>query len=88
MSETEKIEFAADEDETDTDSDSDSNKSSKRSVNLLEEEMHLAEGISSDDLHLFLDLSKSKGYFSVTKFPIGKERKPLENPPEMITLFS
>ncbi len=84
----EKIEFASDEDDSDTDSDSDSNKSSKRAVNLLEEELHLEEGICSSNFHFSIQLLDKTGFCNAAAKPIGQDRIPLDNPPEMTNVLS
>lgn len=84
----EKIEFASDEDDSDSDSDSDSNKSSKRSVNLLEEELHLEEALHSSNFSVCFLLFEKTGFGNHRENPIGQDRVPLENPPEMKNVLS
>jgi len=86
-SQKEKIEFASDEDDSDTD-DSDSNKSSKRAVNLLEEELHLEEAFHGSSFNFVIHLLDKTGFSNTAEKPIGQDRIPLENPPEMSNVLS
>jgi len=84
----ETIEFASDEDDSDTDSDSGSNKSSKGAVNLLEEELHLEEITYSSSFHFSIHLLDKTGFCNTAVNPIGQDRIPLDNPPEMMNVLS
>jgi hypothetical protein len=82
------VELSSDEEDSDSDSDSDSNKSSKRAVNLLEEELHLADGINTSfEAFVFYTFNKTGFSHDIAK-PIGQDRTPPENPPELDNVLS
>ena len=69
--------------------DSDENRgNSKRAVNLLEEELHLAEQpvLSSPDV--CIALSKKANFSTSHRKTIASDKAPLDNPPEMENEFS
>lgn len=75
-----------DSEERDTDTD-ENNRSNKRGINLLEEELHLAD-------HTILSLDFDTNLVETTHFSVitdktnGSEKAPLDNPPEIGTEFS
>jgi hypothetical protein len=86
----ESISLSSEEDDSEErDSDTEENNSStKRGVNLLEEELHLAEYT-----HLLVAdcdyKPMAKSTFSIiTDKTIGSDKLPLDNPPEVIHEFS
>lgn len=86
------VELASDEEDADSDSDSDSdsnsNKSTKRSVNLLEEELHLEEMLSTSTIASSIIFLSKTEFHSKNEKPVGQDRTPLENPPENDNMFS
>lgn len=81
------MELASDEEDSDPDTDSDSSKSSKRSVNLLEEELHLEEGINTH-FNFGTTLFAKSGFSNDIVKPVGQDRTPLDNPPEINNVLS
>jgi len=86
------VELAVDEEDSDTDSDTDSdsnsNKSSKRGVNLLEEELHFAELLNTSNIPFSISFLRETDFHSENEKPVGQDRSPLENPPENDNMFS
>lgn len=77
-----------DNEERDSDTDENNNGSSKRGINLLEEELHLAEHTSVSGLDMDFSLME-KTSFSILNDKInGSEKAPLDNPPEIGNEFS
>lgn len=87
MEEKQSVSLASEEDddneERDSDTDENNNGSSKRGINLLEEELHLAEHTYLSSFEIDFSLLE-KGSFSILKDKtIGSEKAPLDNPPEI-----
>jgi hypothetical protein len=86
VAQEDSVELTADEEDSDPDSDPDS-KSSKRSVNLLEEELHLADGLNTH-FNFTTNLFDKTGFSNDIVKPVGQDRTPLENPPENNNVLS
>jgi hypothetical protein len=74
--------------EPDSDSDENNNGSSKRGINLLEEELHLAEHTSLSSFDIAFSLLKKSRFSVITDKTNGSKKAPLDNPPEMTHEFS
>jgi len=77
-----------DSEERDSDTDENNSGSSKRGVNLLEEELHLAEHASLSSFDIDFNSLKKTTFSIVTDKTIGSEKAPLDNPPELRYEFS
>lgn len=78
-----------DDDSEERDSDTDeNNRSSKRGINLLEEELHLADHTNLSDLNFDINLVKRTHFSVITDKTNGSKKAPLDNPPEIGTEFS
>lgn len=91
LEDKQSVSISSEEDDSEErDSDTDENKggSSKRGVNLLEEELHLAEHTSLSGFDIDFNLLKKSTFSIVTDKTIGSEKAPLDNPPEIETEFS
>ena len=82
----ELITLASEEDdneERDSDTDENNKGNSKRGINLLEEELHLAEYTSLSDLNIDLKLLQKSSFSVITDKTNGSKKAPLDNPPEI-----
>jgi hypothetical protein len=88
----ESISLSSDEEDDDSeerDSDTDeNNRSSKRGINLLEEELHLADHTTLSPFDFDAKLVERTHFFAITDKTNGSEITPLDNPPEIETEFS
>lgn len=87
MEEKQSVSLASEEDddneERDSDTDENNNESSKRGINLLEEELHLADNTSLTGFEIDFNLLQ-KIPFSIIRYKTnGSEKVPLDNPPEI-----
>lgn len=84
----ESINLSSEEDENneeEPDSDTDENRgSSKRGINLLEEELHLAEHTALYGLSADLTLIQKSNFSVITDKTNGSKKAPLDNPPEVV----
>lgn len=76
-----------DSEERDTDTD-ENNRSSKRGINLLEEELHLADHTTLSAFDFDTKLAGRTHFSIITDKTNGSEKAPLDNPPEIGTEFS
>nr|WP_294859097.1 hypothetical protein [uncultured Fluviicola sp.] len=76
-----------DSEERDTDTD-ENNRSSKRGINLLEEELHLADHTTLSTFDFDTNLAERTHFSVITDKTNGSEKAPLDNPPEIGTEFS
>lgn len=83
LEQKESINLSSEEDDTDT-----KKNNSKRAVNLLEEELHLAENTSLNHDPFDINQLENSAFSIVTDKPNGSEEIPLENPPEMLNEHS
>jgi len=72
-----------DTEERDSDTDENNSGSSKRGINLLEEELHLAEGTAFSSFEMDFSLLKKNSFSIFTDKTMGSEKAPLDNPPEI-----
>lgn len=86
----ESIALSSEEDDNEErDSDTDENKgSSKRGINLLEEELHLAEHPHLSGLDFDINLMRKNSFSVITDKTNGSKKAPLDNPPEIGFEFS
>lgn len=87
----ESISLSADEDDDSEERDSDTdenNRSSKRGINLLEEELHLADHTTLSTFDFDTKLVERTHFSVITDKTNGSEKAPLDNPPEIETEFS
>lgn len=77
-----------DSEERDSDTDENNTGSSKRGINLLEEELHLAEHPSLSHFDIDFNLMEKSPFSVITDKTNGSEKAPLDNPPERIHEFS
>lgn len=86
----ESISLASEEDDNEEpDSDTDENsRSSKRGINLLEEELHLAEHASLSSFDIDFILMEKDPFSIITDKTNGSKKAPLDNPPEIEYEFS
>lgn len=87
LTQRDSVELASEEEDSDSDPDNDSSKNSKRSVNLLEEELHLTEGMNTHFSFVINLFAKTGFSYSILK-PVVQDRTPLENPPEINNVLS
>ncbi len=81
--------MSSEEDETERDSDTNKkNNSSKRGLNMMEEELHLAEGTSLAPMKMDFTLIEKTPFSIISDKTIGSEKVPLENPPEIVNELS
>ena len=81
----------SEEDETeerDSDTDENNNGSSKRGVNFLEEELHLAENTPLSNFDIDFNLLRKSTFSAIIAKPACSGKAPLDNPPEIGTNFS
>lgn len=87
MEDKQSVSLASEEDddseERDSDTDENNNGSSKRGINLLEEELHLAEHTSLSNFDIDFNLLKKSSFSRLTDKTNGSEKAPLDNPPEI-----
>lgn len=88
MEEKQSVSLASEEDddseERDSDTDENNKGSSKRGINLLEEELHLAEHTFLSSFEVDFNLLLQKSSFSIFRDKTnGSEKVPLDNPPEI-----
>lgn len=72
-----------DNEERDSDTDENNKGNSKRGINLLEEELHLAEHTSLSGFDLDLKLLQKSSFSVITDKTNGSKKAPLDNPPEI-----
>ncbi len=72
-----------DSEERDSDTDENNSNSSKRGINLLEEELHLAEHTSLSNFDIDFNLLKKSTFSAIIAKPVGSDKAPLDNPPEL-----
>lgn len=87
----ESISLSTDEDDDTEERDSDTdenNRSSKRGINLLEEELHLADHTTLSTFDFDTKLVERTHFSVITDKTNGSEKAPLDNPPEIGTEFS
>ena len=77
-----------DNEERDSDTDENNNGSSKKGINLLEEELHLAENTSVSGFDMDFSLMKKASFYIFTEKINGSGKAPLDNPPEIGNEFS
>lgn len=77
-----------DSEERDSDTDENNNGGSKRGMNLLEEELHLAEHTSLSNFETDFKSMEKSPFSIITDKTNGSEKVPLDNPPEIGTEFS
>ena len=77
-----------DSEERDSDTDENNNAGSKRGINLLEEELHLAEHTSLSNFEIDFKLMEKCPFSIITDKINGSEKAPLDNPPEIGIEFS
>lgn len=83
--------ISSEEDETeerDSDTDENNNGNNKRGVNLLEEELHLAEYTALSNFDKDYKLIIKERFSIITDKTNGSEKAPLDNPPEIRFEFS
>ncbi|WP_294672388.1 hypothetical protein [uncultured Fluviicola sp.] len=87
MEEKQAVSLASEEDddseERDSDTDENNNGSSKRGINLLEEELHLAENTSLSSFEIDFNLLQKSSFSILRDKTNGSEKVPLDNPPEI-----
>ena len=90
LEDRQSITLSEEDDSEERDSDTDENKSggSKRGINLLEEELHLAEHPYLSNLEIDFNLMTKSSFSAIIDKPIGSEKPPLDNPPEIGYKFS
>ncbi|WP_043023665.1 hypothetical protein [Fluviicola taffensis] len=86
----ESINLSLEEDDSEErDSDSEENNgSSKRGVNLLEEELHLADCANLSTFDIDFKLVSRTTFSIITDKTNGSKKAPLDNPPEIVPEFS
>jgi hypothetical protein len=72
-----------DTEERDSDKDENNSGSSKRGINLLEEELHLAEHTALSNFDIDYNLLRKSTFSAIIAKPVGSEKAPLDNPPEI-----
>lgn len=77
-----------DNEERDSDTDENNNGGSKRGINLLEEELHLAEHTQLSNFETDFKSMEKSPFSILTDKTNGSEKVPLDNPPEIGTEFS
>ena len=77
-----------DNEERDSDTDENNKGNSKRGINLLEEELHLAEHTSVLGFDVDFNLMEKTSFSILTDKIKGSEKVPLDNPPEIGNEFS
>ncbi len=77
-----------DNEERDSDTDENNKGNSKRGINLLEEELHLAEHTSVLGFDVDFNLMEKTSFSILTDKIKGSEKVPLDNPPELGNEFS
>lgn len=83
------INMSSEEDETERDSDSGKkNNSSKRGLNMMEEELHLAENTLFSPLKTDFTLIEKTSFSIISDKTNGSEKVPLEIPPEIVNELS
>jgi hypothetical protein len=85
------ISLSSEEDENeerDSDTDENNNGSSKRGINLLEEELHLAEYTAVSAFDMDFILMEKSSFSLISDKTKGSEKAPLDNPPETGYEFS
>lgn len=90
LEDRQSITLSEEDDNEERDSDTDENKSggSKRGINLLEEELHLAEHTSVSSFEIDFYLLRKSSFSAIIDNPVGSEKAPLDNPPEIGYKFS
>lgn len=90
IQENESINLSLEEDDSEErDSDSEENNgSSKRGVNLLEEELHLADCANLSTFDIDFKLVSRNTFSIITDKTNGSKKAPLDNPPEIVIEFS
>lgn len=84
LEDRQSITLSEEDDSEERDSDTDeNNSSSKRGINLLEEELHLAEHTALSNLDIDFNLLKKSTFSAIIAKPVGSEKAPLDNPPEI-----
>lgn len=81
--------MSSEEDETERDSDSGKkNNSSKRGLNMMEEELHLAEYTPLASIKIDFTLIEKASFSIISDKTNGSEKVPLEIPPEIVNELS
>lgn len=92
LEEKQSINLASEDDddseERDSDTDENNNGSSKRGINLLEEELHLAEHTSLSNFDIDFNLLEKSTFSSIKDKTHDSKKAPLDNPPEIGYEFS
>lgn len=83
------VNLSSEEDDTEPGSDGGKkNNNSKRGINLLEEELHLAENTALSPIQTNPALIKKASFSLISGKTKRAEKMPLENPPERGTKLS
>lgn len=80
------VSLSSEEDDTeerDSDTDENNNGNSKRGINLLEEELHLAESTKLSELDIDFSRMQKSSFSLINDKTMGSEKTPLDNPPEI-----
>ncbi|WP_343637584.1 hypothetical protein [Fluviicola sp.] len=92
LEEKQSVSLASEEDEDNEEPDSDTDEnntgSSKRGINLLEEELHLADHPALSSFDIDFNFMEKSTFSVITDKTNGSEKAPLDNPPERIHEFS
>lgn len=81
--------MSSEEDETERDSDTNKkNNNSKRGLNMMEEELHLAENTSLAQIKVGFTLIEKTHFSMLSDKTNGSEKVPLEIPPEIVNELS
>lgn len=83
------VNLSSEEDDNDPGSDNGKkNNSSKRGINLLEEELHLAENTTLSPIKVSPIVIEKASFSLISGKTKSSEKAPLENPPEALTKLS